>query len=718
MTGTRVDVFVSPAKVLTGQDVHGTHLFLYCMVQAAKCPTAEVSWNRALSQVNRIGDVELYQISLAARNAIAKIQAIVRGKLARMQRVHVSLLTTPISENSGRLICEDKSGLSKNRGYSIQAGEVVDRKSILITEKTDENARKSSTLNGGNDVKDCSDMNENQLNNVPLELQEGRQDGIAQTQAHNSVLSDLDHGREGEESAIQAGQASIPVLNNIVPLVPNLIRKDTRKSLPRIEPIDPVENEADVGSKNNEIRTLRAKYSARIKGAKKLELQLAEKEVSLEQREGKLVKLADKLRRREANLILEKKKMRFANLEKKNREATQLAETSFPRVTMKNGPSMSHIILQKKMKEMESRLIEREQELTRKEKRMETLSDNLRRQHDRLWVKQKIIENTKARNVLKFSIQCEDQSSNKSGLTQGCDQPLDHGHLVNQNGGSYNAGSLISQRPRTNKEKSVLKKSSTKLVLHSLEKMPVKEEQRYRKRLHQETNTTNQKKSQQNPFDTSQPRDVCKKLQQNLQAAQQVKENKRFHNSKVNTCLHDQIRQRETANQMKKKVLHDLYQNRVKGKEAHPEGQKQANDNIFTNPEIKEVEGTKSFHEEKVNKPRQLVQNNDRNDFDAECDLTIEEPAERKGPFVSSCREREKTCHGRQRRQSVRTVTKSQASSMYQSYRFSFEKARPNFEQIYVDTVDAPASKVQPLDENFGASVKAALQRCSAVNIL
>jgi len=713
VTDTRVDIFVSPAKVLSGQDVHATRLFLRCMVQAAKFPPTELSWNNALSQVNRIGDIALYQKSLAARNAVAKVQAVARGKLARMhQRIYASQLMAPKgkAENNENLICAEKPRLPISVCNLTEAVKVINREPIIGKDA-------SSTLNEGCKNEDHMETIGGQLNPAPLELQEVKMDLIAKTQVDDSFLPDIG-------CPIPQREESVGNDVDVVPRVPNLTQMGVAKSPLRIEAVGSIEHKANnVESKSTEIMTLREKYSAKIKRAQKLETQLAAKEVYLEQREGKLTKLADNLRRREATLILEKRKIRNStDLEKKCREASQPAEeTTLPKVIIKTSPSTAHIFAQKKIKEMESRLIEREQELARKEERMVKLSDNLRRQHDRLWVKQKKIEEIEARNSLKLSIE-SDQGSSKSGqLMRGHNQPSKHAHPIerNQVSSCHYAGSLISRGPLTDDGDKPVSRKSRDLLPQSLEKGLVRKKQRRRKRPHQEigassTCAKSQNKPQRNALDTS---------QQNVQTSHRVESYERLDKQKRNAALHDQNRQRKAAKRTKNKALSDFYQSRVQDKVTHQEGHKQANI-IFARLGTTEVERKRSCEKNKCNSLRKLVQNSIRKEkvvatpVSQECQLIDENLVETNESCTPSCKENEKRSFIRQRRQSMKSVTKSQASSMYQSFQFSFEKNRSDIEQIHADTADSLKSKGQPLDEHFETTVKAALQRCSAVNIL
>ena len=85
ITEERVDIYVSPAKVLCGQEVHATHRFLQCLAQASKVPP-HVS-NGEARKVLAIGVSVLYKQLVKTRLVVVKLQAIMRGKLYRNRMI-------------------------------------------------------------------------------------------------------------------------------------------------------------------------------------------------------------------------------------------------------------------------------------------------------------------------------------------------------------------------------------------------------------------------------------------------------------------------------------------------------------------------------------------------------------------------------------------------------------------------------------------------------
>ena len=83
ITKERIDMFVSPAKVLSGQDVHLTHFFLQNLSKAAMVPS-EISRKHA-EKIIETGVNQIYKRSVKTRNILIMIQARIRGYLTRLR---------------------------------------------------------------------------------------------------------------------------------------------------------------------------------------------------------------------------------------------------------------------------------------------------------------------------------------------------------------------------------------------------------------------------------------------------------------------------------------------------------------------------------------------------------------------------------------------------------------------------------------------------------
>lgn len=161
ITNERVDLFVSPAKILSGQDVGSTHLFLQCLSKAVSV-APEVSRIKA-TEVIETGVNVIYKQSVKTRSTIVRIQANFRGRLTRLR------LKKPISLNRNDL---NDNVCSNNIPHEIQ----TDRKKISINDsegaRSEENGEidsSSSTrvVNRGqelNDYKNNETTTNQQLN--------------------------------------------------------------------------------------------------------------------------------------------------------------------------------------------------------------------------------------------------------------------------------------------------------------------------------------------------------------------------------------------------------------------------------------------------------------------------------------------------------------------------------------------------------------------------
>lgn len=82
LTGERFGIYISPASVLSGQDVEATHTFLRALASRASKVSPKES-REAAAQVLAIGETTLYRQGVKTRNTIVSIQAVWRGRLVR-----------------------------------------------------------------------------------------------------------------------------------------------------------------------------------------------------------------------------------------------------------------------------------------------------------------------------------------------------------------------------------------------------------------------------------------------------------------------------------------------------------------------------------------------------------------------------------------------------------------------------------------------------------
>jgi len=96
--GQRYDIFVSPAKVLCGQDVILTHDFIRAMVKSTTAP--EDVMTEAVRNVLEEGDANLYRRGVRTRKAFTLMQAVCRGWLVRRRKNDVSETKCSLSDDS------------------------------------------------------------------------------------------------------------------------------------------------------------------------------------------------------------------------------------------------------------------------------------------------------------------------------------------------------------------------------------------------------------------------------------------------------------------------------------------------------------------------------------------------------------------------------------------------------------------------------------------
>lgn len=127
--GQRYDIFISPAKVLCGQDVILTHDFIRAMVKSTTAP--EDVMTKAVRYVLEEGDANLYRRGVRTRKAF---QALCRGWLVRRRKIDVSETKCSLSDVCHGL--DDGCNAAKNRSdaaISYQPTLHVDERALLET---------------------------------------------------------------------------------------------------------------------------------------------------------------------------------------------------------------------------------------------------------------------------------------------------------------------------------------------------------------------------------------------------------------------------------------------------------------------------------------------------------------------------------------------------------------------------------------------------------
>ncbi len=110
----RIDIFVSPAKVLSGQDVHLTLIFLQCLAKAVETISLDMSMkvaNEIVKKKNNEGVNVAYKKSIKTRCMIVRIQAIYRGSVIRGKK----LLSYQVVKRSSKSSSSSSSSSSNRK---------------------------------------------------------------------------------------------------------------------------------------------------------------------------------------------------------------------------------------------------------------------------------------------------------------------------------------------------------------------------------------------------------------------------------------------------------------------------------------------------------------------------------------------------------------------------------------------------------------------------
>lgn len=130
--GQRYDIFISPAKVLCGQDIILTHDFIRAMVNSTTAP--EDVMTKAVRYALEEGDANLYRRGVRTRKAFTLMQALCRGWLVRRRKYDVSETKFSLSDICHGL--DDGCNAAKNRSDAATSYKPtlhVDERALLET---------------------------------------------------------------------------------------------------------------------------------------------------------------------------------------------------------------------------------------------------------------------------------------------------------------------------------------------------------------------------------------------------------------------------------------------------------------------------------------------------------------------------------------------------------------------------------------------------------
>jgi len=347
ISGERVDLYVSPVKLLSGQEVSATHLFLGCLAKASQVsPGVSAS---VADEIVKTGESVLYKRSVKVRGTIVKLQAIVRGKCTRKRK------------NKGEDgLCVDEIDSDRERGSdALSLGVACDviqswavesaigsaesqRKMIRKSARIEPISPDSSDDEGDDDNRNADDpldalaISSNTITNaesagftkpvqskveidekkgntnemgLPGRLQESNNNTItknrnaenerARGEQMNDKMKSNDGATDASKQIKRKKVKKCKIINGIV----------THQELDVPEPIDEMAQEKQERDKMNHINQLEVELKRKLKRLKEREAKLVkglkdtrEKEQQLQMYEERVTRLAENLRKQQDRL--------------------------------------------------------------------------------------------------------------------------------------------------------------------------------------------------------------------------------------------------------------------------------------------------------------------------------------------------------------------------------------------------------------------------------
>lgn len=420
ITNERVDLFVSPAKVLSGQDVQTTHYFLRCLAKAATV-APEISMLKA-AEINETGVNLIYKQSVKIRSTVVRIQACFRGVLTRIQLrndkedclhnesgVGTNYSVPPFAEKEPKM---EKGPIQASNEFSTEEEEEkMNSNSSYISSHSS-----LSNLDGGDDHSVSAEYSERGRieNKIDTSFQKGEL----------SIVSDND-GEDASTRRMDVKNGNCSTSTSILPTIPEkkVIKKFKIVNGVKIRDVVEViqdrkeENDQKTKSAEEEVDCLLSQLKIKMKKLQDKEAQLEQKGEATRQKEehlriyeARVSKLATSLRKKEERLkqerikqTLEMDKLRLAVSDSSLRENFELKkpiespeddneiryEDLWKRAC--NNPTITDLRLkleakQNAMKKRQERMIKMEKELKLKleevEEERKQLSDEKKALHE------------------------------------------------------------------------------------------------------------------------------------------------------------------------------------------------------------------------------------------------------------------------------------------------------------------------------------------------
>jgi hypothetical protein len=295
LTKERLDIFVSPVKLLAGQEVNTTHMFLRSLAKASSDIPSDAS-AKAAGEVMELGENELYKKSVKTRNTITKFQAVVRGNFGR-RRIRNGVAYTPsfskIKKDGEKYHCGMYQCVAIALGFRWNDLDYVDSSCTK-----DIGTMSHKNLKTVNDITDLS------RNGVKAKIQIFSGNGDSKTSLPQ--ISGKTHVRTQNNGVQKTHQTKstrtkklkkCKIINGVVTrqelvvTVPTeeqlIIEKERKKTLDELD--------AELKRKSKRLKDREAKLNLRLQKAK-------EKEEHLQLHDERVKRLADNLRKQQNKL--------------------------------------------------------------------------------------------------------------------------------------------------------------------------------------------------------------------------------------------------------------------------------------------------------------------------------------------------------------------------------------------------------------------------------
>ena len=433
----------------------------------------------------------------------------------------------------------------------------------------------------------------------------------------------------------------------------------------------------DLSSK--QITKLYTDLETKIRTLNCKEIDLRERETFLQLKEERVSKLADSLRRQKSVLLSKRKEKKEADIKKQDKVVIQeecKRDVSYSKVSQNE----IDFLVKRKIKKIEKGFLEKEINLVQKEERLNRLAQNLQKQHERIISKQRKLDLIETRLSLRAAM----GSSLNEPKTHEVVKPVKPLGFKNS----------VTQTPRKVAAKVLKKKKRNKSVSRNqtddensfLSGSSLSLEKRHHEGFRNLSSRGPLSQNERNPGST----------RSNTRSQARIDEGLNKNRIRVqNICniekrnLKESSRERKDNDFTNKKTSNVFIPRARKEKRLRLQHTQSESKNNSSNREFKKKEKCpKDCH----------MRSDDQNFFVSETKIdkkkndtkkiakTLHDSSEKQSKKLSPHED------AITRRQSTKTITKSKASTIYQSYKFSFEKRDDKESKLQRAQIQSPCS--------------------------